>query len=236
MSKGVLYLIPTSIAEGVNNVIPEQVRSVIKALDYFLVENLRTARRYLSGLKLGLSIEELDFRELNKNTSDSEVFLLMEPALSGKNIGILSESGCPGVADPGARAVSFAHSNGIKVTPLVGPSSIVLALMGSGLNGQKFAFHGYLPIKPSELKIVIGDLERSSFKEGFAHIFIEAPYRNQQLLDNLIKMARDETLLCVARDLTGTAEYVNTMSVKEWKNKRPNLHKTPTIFILQVPS
>ncbi|MEM7107960.1 MAG: SAM-dependent methyltransferase [Bacteroidota bacterium] len=235
MNKGTLYLIPTLIAEGTSKVINEQVRSTLKLLDYFLVENVRTARRYISALNLGLTIEELEFKELNKNTAHSEITELMRPALSGQSIGILSESGCPGVADPGAQAVSFAHRNGIKVMPLVGPSSILLALMGSGLNGQKFTFQGYLPIKSSDLRITIGNLERSSTQEGFAHIFIEAPYRNQQLFSSLINMAKEDTLLCVARDLTGSAEYVKTMTIKEWKNEKLNLRKTPTIFILQGP-
>ncbi len=236
MDKGVLYLIPVVIADEANSTIPEQVRSTIKKLDSFLVENLRTARRYISSLKLDITIEELEFRELNKNTSDTEVYQLMQPLLQGKCIGVLSESGCPGVADPGAKAVSFAHKHKVQVVPLVGPSSILLALMASGLNGQKFSFHGYLPIKTTELRPVIQDLELSSSHKGFAHIFIEAPYRNQQLFKNLLQIAHGETLLCVARDLTGREEFVRTMPIRKWKEENIKLHKIPTIFILQTPA
>ncbi|MEM9299842.1 MAG: SAM-dependent methyltransferase [Bacteroidota bacterium] len=234
MSFGTLYLIPTSISEGEVAGIPEQVRTQLKRLDYFLVENVRTARRYISSLKLGLIIEELDFQELSKKTSGPQVEHLMMPVMEGKSVGILSESGCPGVADPGARAVEFAHKHGIKVVPLVGPSSILLALMASGLNGQKFAFHGYLPIKVPELQQVIKSLERSSVKEGYAHIFIETPYRNNQLLENLSKIAHPETMLCVAKDLTGQAEFIRTLPLKMWKKEKVDLHKTPCIFILQA--
>lgn len=234
MKPGTLYLIPTSIAEGVTTCIPEQVRKQIKQLDYFLVENMRTARRYISSLKLGLIIEELDFMELDKKTSQSEVTALMQPVLAGKNAGVLSESGCPGIADPGARAVQFAHKYGIKVVPLVGPSSILLALMASGLNGQKFTFQGYLPIKTSELQKVVKDLEGSSAKEGYAHIFIETPYRNNQLLENLSKTGNPETMLCVAKDLTGPTEFVKTLPLKLWKKEKIDLHKVPCIFILQA--
>lgn len=234
MSKGKLYLIPTVISEKQTDVIPEQVRQVVKHTDYFLVENLRTARRFISSLKLGLNIEELHFELLDKNTPVIEVERLMKPVFEGRNIGVLSESGCPGIADPGSVAVKYAHAHDIKVVPLVGPSSIFLSLMASGFNGQNFTFHGYLPIDKKALESTIRQLENESRKNNQTQIFIEAPYRNNQLLENLIKTCHQETLLCVARDISGADEYIKTAKVKDWKSIQVELHKVPTVFLMYV--
>lgn len=232
MAKGNLYLIPNIIADQQTDVIPEQVRSVIKKTDYFLVENLRTARRYISSLKLGLTIEDLHFEVLDKKTPVMEVERLMKPVFEGRNVGIISESGCPGIADPGSAAVKYAHDHKIRVVPLVGPSSIFLALMASGFNGQSFAFHGYLPIDKKELEVILKQLEATSRKLNQTQVFIETPYRNNQLLQKLISTCQPDVRLCVARDITGQEEYIKSATVKEWKSVKVELHKVPTVFLL----
>ncbi|MBL6446269.1 SAM-dependent methyltransferase [Fulvivirga sp. 29W222] len=235
MSKGQLYLIPTVISEKQTEVIPEQVRQVIRQTDHFLVENLRTARRFIGSLKLGLTIEDLSFEVLDKNTSIMEVEKLMAVIFQGKNIGVLSESGCPGIADPGSAAVKYAHAHDIKVVPLVGPSSIFLSLMASGFNGQNFTFHGYLPIDKKMLESAIRNLENEAKRNNQTQIFIEAPYRNNQLLENLIKTCHPQTLLCVAKDISGKNEYIKTAKIKDWKSTQIDLHKVPTVFLIYVP-
>lgn len=232
MTKGKLYLIPTVISENQNEVIPEQVRGVIKGLDYFLVENLRTARRFISSLKLGLTIEDLKFEQLNKKTSTEKVEQLMQQILEGKNIGLMSESGCPGIADPGSLAVNYAHQIGAAVVPLVGPSSIFLTLMASGFNGQQFAFHGYLPIDKKHLDQKIKSLEEESRRKNQTQLFIETPYRNNQLLEQLKKQCYPQTHLCVARDVSGKDEFIKTASIKDWRQIKVELHKIPTVFAL----
>lgn len=234
MAKGNLYLIPSVISDQQTDVIPEQVRQVVQQTDYFLVENLRTARRFISSLKLGLTIEDLHFEVLDKNTPAIEVERLMKPVFEGKNIGVISESGCPGIADPGSAVVKYAHAHDIKVVPLVGPSSIFLSLMASGFNGQNFTFHGYLPIDKKALEASIKQLEGESRRNNQTQIFIEAPYRNNQLLENMVKTCHPETLLCVARDISGNDEYIKTAKIKEWKSIKVELHKVPTVFLLYV--
>jgi 16S rRNA (cytidine1402-2'-O)-methyltransferase len=187
MGKGKLYLIPTFIAEGTTPlVIPQQVILALKDIRFFLTENARTSRRYLSSLKLYDAIESLSFQTLDKETKEAELPTLMLPLLEGNNLGIISESGCPGVADPGSMAVRYAHQYNIAVIPLVGPSSILLALMASGLNGQSFAFHGYLPVDAKEAAKLIKDLESQSILRNQTQLFIETPYRNNQVLDHLL--------------------------------------------------
>lgn len=232
-NNGSLYLIPTPLSENAlsKSTVPE-LNQIIPMLDYFLVEDLRTARRFISSLKLGLTIEELNFKILNKKTPDAEIEKLLLPLKSGKSIGLMSEAGCPGIADPGARAVVKAHAWNCKVYPLVGPSSIFLALMASGLNGQQFTFHGYLPIKPAELSKKVKSIEEESARKNQTQIFIEAPYRNDKMLQQLIKNCRPETKICVARDLTGGDELIITKSINEWKNVKIELHKIPTIFLM----
>ncbi len=229
-----LYLIPTTLGEtSVEKVLPAEIMQVVRKLQYFVVENTRTARRHLKKMVPEIVIDDLDFKELNEHTEKKELELLLEPAFRGFDIGILSEAGCPGVADPGADLVGLAHTKGIKVVPLVGPSSILLSLMASGLNGQNFAFIGYIPVKPAERAAAIRDLERTSGRDKQTQIFIEAPYRNTKLLEDLLSVCNGHTKLCIAVDLTMDSEFVVTKTVAEWKKRIPELGKRPAIFLLQ---
>ncbi|MBW3467779.1 SAM-dependent methyltransferase [Arthrospiribacter ruber] len=232
MNKGKLYLIPNILAENTHAVISPQVKEVISKTRYFLVENIRTARRYISSLKLGLTIEDLHFEVLDKNTKGVELEKIMQPIFEGKDIGVISEAGCPGIADPGALAVTFAHQHDIQVVPLSGPSSMFLALMGSGFNGQSFAFHGYLPIQKKERIQAIKTLEAESLKNRTTQIFMETPFRNNHLLEDLLANLRPDTQLCIAKNLTGSDEMIKTKSVKDWKRVKIDLHKIPTVFVL----
>lgn len=229
---GKLFLIPTVIANGANSTIPESVCEAIKSTSLFLVENVRTARRYISSLKLGLVIENLEFEVLDKKTNEHQIALLMKRILEGENIGVLSESGCPGVADPGAKAVEWAQRKNVEVVPLVGPSSILLALMGSGFNGQKFCFHGYLPIDKKELEKELRRLELESRKLNQTQIFIETPYRNNQILKMLTQVNENNTKVCVAKNLTSSDQWIKTKTVQEWKKEDVDLHKIPTVFLM----
>jgi 16S rRNA (cytidine1402-2'-O)-methyltransferase len=229
---GTVYLIPTVIAEGTEaSVITPQVKEILTHIDYFLVENIRTARRYLSALKIYSSIEPLHFEVLDKDTSWVQIADYFKSVIAGKNVGILSESGCPGVADPGSMAVAHAHKLGIRVVPLSGPSSLLLALMASGLNGQHFAFQGYLPIDTKEAAETIKRYERESKSKNQTQLFIETPYRNQSLFANLLKSLHDSTLLCVAVDLTGSKEFIQTKTVAHWKAKPIEMPKLPAVFL-----
>lgn len=231
-NKGNLFLIPGVISPGTQDwVVPPNVRTKLQDVRYFLAEDVRTARRYLGSLKVYGKIEALSFSVLNKDTKEAELGALFKPAFEGHHLGVLSESGCPGIADPGALAVKFAHSNGIKVVPLVGPSSIILGLMASGLNGQRFAFHGYLPIQRKEAAKAIRDLEKESKSKDQTQIFIETPYRNNQLLANLLQQLAAETRLCVALDVTGGDEFILTQSVKEWRAQSIELPRNPAVFL-----
>jgi 16S rRNA (cytidine1402-2'-O)-methyltransferase len=229
-TKGTLYLIPTAIAEGRTDVIPSYLKSLLPATHYFLVEDIRTARRYLSSLKIYPSVEALHFQVLNKDTTSQALSELMQPLHNGHNVGVMSESGCPGIADPGALAVKYAHDNGIKVVPLVGPSSIFLALMASGLNGQRFAFHGYLPIQGKEAAKAIKELEKESELKNQTQIFIETPYRNNQLINHFLSNLKGSTLLTIAIDITGENEWIATKTVSGWKKDKPVLGKLPSVF------
>lgn len=229
---GKLFLIPNVIAEGTHHeVIPASVKTSLAEIQHFLAEDIRTARRYLSALKVYPSIETLDFKVLNKETKENELKELCAPLWNGKNLGVLSESGCPGVADPGALAVKYAHQNGIQVTPLTGPSSILLSLMASGLNGQRFAFQGYLPIDGKEASNAIKEFEKESRTKNQTQIFIETPYRNNPLAANLLKTLHPETRLCIAVDVTGEQESIHTFTVREWKTKLKELPKLPAVFL-----
>ncbi|MBS1489477.1 MAG: SAM-dependent methyltransferase [Bacteroidetes bacterium] len=233
-NKGKLYLIPTVIAENAEATIPPSVLTALKTIDHFLAENIRTARRYLSSLQLYNSIEPLTILLLNKDTTNEELAFLLEPLDQGKNIGILSESGCPGIADPGAMAVKWAHENNMSVIPLVGPSSILLALMASGLNGQQFAFHGYLPIEAHKQAKKIKELEKESILKNQTQLFIETPYRNNQLMKNLVQNLQPKTRLCIAFNLTGQTEFIKTKCISAWKENTPVLGKEPAIFLFQA--
>lgn len=234
--RGTLFLVPTVIAADTSReVIPAQVIESLKTIQYFLAEDVRTARRYLSSLKIYDSIEALSFSVLNKDTKENELEAMLIPLTAGHNMGILSESGCPGIADPGAMAVNLAHQKNITVKPLVGPSSILLALMGSGLNGQQFAFHGYLPIDAKECAQKIKSLEKESAAKRQTQIFIETPFRNNQVLKNLVSSLSGNTLLCVAFNLTGKNEIIQTLTVTAWKRNTPNLDKEPAVFLFLAP-
>jgi len=230
----VLYLIPCPISENtIPKVIPPQVLQIIFSLRQFIVEDLRTARRFLSKVGHPVSIENLQFRELNEHTAEIEIATLL-PYLQSADTGLMSEAGVACVADPGSFIVRLAHENGIKVVPLVGPSSILMALMGSGLNGQSFAFVGYLPVKRNERKERLRTLELRSSSERQTQIFMETPYRNMQLLEDILLTCRQDTMLTIAADITGSNELIKTQSIKDWRKNMPELDKIPTIFLLQA--
>jgi 16S rRNA (cytidine1402-2'-O)-methyltransferase len=226
-----LYLIPTILAEETqHNVLSPQIKEVVGELNVFFVENVRTARRFISSLKLGKVIDDLTFIELHKDTPESVT--AQELKKLTQNAGVISEAGSPGVADPGAVAVHLAHQMGIRVVPLVGPSSILLALMSSGMSGQSFAFHGYLPIDRALRKKEIQNLEREARQRQQTQIFMETPFRNNQLMEAVLEACEPDTLLCIACNVTAPDEFIKTMSVKNWKSNLPDLHKKPTIFII----
>lgn len=236
MNYGTLYLIPCPISDETTpwEVLPASNRALIEGLDYFIVENTRTARRFLSKAGLSGRIEGLEFRELNEHTTAGvAIEELVQPLLEGRSAGVISEAGVPGVADPGALVVEAAHRKGIRVVPLVGPSSIILAMMASGLNGQSFAFNGYLPVKPPERQRAIRRFEHRAHEEGQSQLFIEAPYRNRKLLDELLQTLQPATRLTVAMDLTAPGEWIRTCRVSEWRKMTlPDLQRRPAIFII----
>jgi len=238
MKSGILYLIPNTLGETPpQSVVPEYYKTLLSGIFHFLAEDVRTARRYLSRWDLPHPMEALHFYPLNEHTAPEDLPSLMDPLLRGEDMGILSEAGVPGVADPGAEAVALAHRMGIRVVPWVGPSSILLSLMASGLNGQQFAFAGYLPVKPEERAERIRFLEKRSSKECQTQIFIETPYRNKALFADLLKTCRPFSRLCVAVDLTLPSESVYTCTVSEWQLRPvPDLHKRPAIFLLLADS
>jgi len=228
-------MIPTVLAENTAHwVISPQVQEVISHTKIFLVENPRSARRYISSLKLGINIEELHMEVLDKDTPPEQVSRLMMPLLNGADIGVISEAGCPGIADPGAVAVAYAHQKDIQVVPISGPSSMFLALMGSGFSGQSFAFHGYLPIDKKERAASLKKLEQESVREKRAQLFMETPFRNNQLLADALASLSPQTKLCIAKNLTAADELIQTKTIADWKNHPLDLHKVPTVFILQA--
>ena len=227
---------PISEATPVWDVLPEANRAIIDSLDYFIVENTRSARRFLSKAGVKCKIEELEFVELNEHTSDArEVERMLKPVLEGRSAGVISEAGVPGVADPGAAIAALAHRNGVRVVPLVGPSSILMSVMASGLNGQSFAFVGYLPIKDPERQRRLKELERRVVEEQQSQLFIEAPYRNVKLFETLVKSLSPRLKLTVATDITAPDEYIRTMTIEAWRKAGvPPFEKRPTIFILGI--
>ncbi len=235
MKKGKLYLIPTPIAEDISAIecMPAANIQIVNELEYFVVENLRTARRFISSLKLSKVIDELTFVELNEHTAAIDVEAMIAPLLRGESCGVMSEAGVPGVADPGAEIVAIAHKHNIDVIPLVGPSSILLSLMASGMNGQSFCFHGYLPIKQNEKVTKIKELERFAREKNQTQIFIEAPYRADKLYNDLVKTLSGATRLCVASNITAANQFIKTKTVSQWKSgAEPNIKKVPTIFLI----
>ena len=230
---GKLYLIPTTL--GGNEpleVLPLSVRQVIEKTTYFIVENEKSARRFIKKITPRKSQPSLHIYKLDKFTTEIETEHYLDAYIRGENVGLLSEAGVPAVADPGAIIVKMAHQKNIRVVPLVGPSSIIMALMSSGMNGQNFAFNGYLPIEKTERKKKIKQLEKLSFENNQSQLFIETPYRNEKMLADLLQALGDDTDLCIAADITLSTEYIKTLSVKDWKNTKPDLHKKPAIFII----
>lgn len=231
---GKLYLLPTTLGDNEPlEVLPATVQHQVERLDIFIAENEKTARRAIKKLVPKKSQPSLQFFILNKHTDPAEVSVFLEACKTGKDVGLLSEAGCPGVADPGAEVVKIAHSEGIQVVPMVGPSSILLAMMASGMNGQNFAFNGYLPIDKAARKGEIKNLEKISHEKNQAQSFIETPYRNNKMLDDLIQVLHPGTRICIACDLTLPTEYVVTKTAADWRITKVDLHKRPTIFILQ---
>ena len=234
MSKGKLYLIPAPLGENAVETIPAYVIDILHRLDYFIAERAKTARHFIKSTNPVKPFDELSFFELNKYTLPEELNTFLNPALEGHDIGLLSEAGCPGVADPGAVIVKMAHQRNIEVVPLVGPSSILLALMGAGMNGQSFVFQGYLSPNPNELAKDLKRLEQQSIRYKQAQIFIETPYRNNKLIEQALQTLSSNTQFCIAADLTSKQQFIKTNSISGWKSiKIPDLHKIPAIFLIQ---
>ncbi len=231
---GTLYLIPVPLYPGALQTLSSQVIQIIHATNYFIVEDARTARRFIKSTNPPSSIESLHIVELNKHAEDDPMILL-SPLLEGNDVGLMSESGCPGIADPGSNLVLRAHERGIHVVPLTGPSSILLTLMASGMNGQHFQFHGYLSPKKDQIASDIRRLEEISRKYKATQIFIETPYRNQQVIETAIRTLAPATLFCVGVDLTSASEMVRTLPISKWKEvSLPELHKRPSVFCLEA--
>ena len=232
MSKGTLYLIPTLLGHGTEAVIPQSSREVIHKLTEFIVEQEKSARHFLKAVAYPLSLDELILHPLNKHTLPEDIMSYLDSAASGGDVGLLSDAGAPAVADPGAEIVKLAHHKNIKVVPLAGPSSILLALMSSGFNGQNFSFIGYLPIQQEERIKAIKQIEQNAYRSHTTQIFMETPFRNQNLLKDIVFNCKSDTSLCIACDLTLPSEFVQTKTVSEWKGKLPDLHKRPAIFLI----
>lgn len=231
---GKLYLIPTTLGDTEPlEVIPISVKKVVEQIDHFIVENEKSARRFIKSITPTKSQPSLKIMLLDKYSNDLETQNYLDVCKEGISVGLLSEAGVPAVADPGASIVKLAHEKNIQVIPLVGPSSILMAIIASGMNGQNFAFNGYLPIDKASRKKAIKELERLSLEKNQSQLFIETPYRNDKMLDDLIITLHQNTRLCVACDITLPTEYIKTLTVKEWKLVKPNLHKRPAIFIIQ---
>lgn len=230
---GKLYLIPTTLGESnPMDVLPHTVKRAIEFIDCYIVENEKTARKFIKSILPEKVQSSLMLSSLNKHTDKNEINEMIKPLLQGVNVGLMSEAGCPGVADPGAVIVKLAHENGIQVIPLVGPSSILLAMMGSGMNGQSFAFNGYLPIDKADKKAAIKSFEKLSFDKNQSQIFIETPYRNNKFLEDLLQTLQPNTHLCIAADITLPDEFIKTLTVANWKKTTVDLHNRPTIYII----
>ena len=230
---GKLYLIPVTLGEGNPfNVLPETVKRTIEFIDDYIVENEKTARKFIKSIHPEKVQATLRLSTLNKHTEVSEHNKMIQPCLEGKNLGLMSEAGCPGVADPGAVIVKLAHEKGIQVIPLVGPSSILLAMMASGMNGQSFTFNGYLPIDKGEKKSALKNLEKISQDKNQSQLFIETPYRNNKLLEDILQTLQPSTHLCIAADITLPTEYIKTLRIQDWKKVKTDLHNRSTIFII----
>ena len=228
-----LYLLPVTLGDTpVDQVLPAYNREVILQIRYFIVEDVRSARRFLKKVDREIDIDSLTFYPLNKHTSPGDISSYLIPLQEGNPMGVISEAGCPAVADPGADVVAIAQRKGLKVVPLVGPSSIILSVMASGFNGQSFAFHGYLPIEPGERAHRLKQLEQRAYAEDQTQLFIETPYRNNKMAEQILSVCRPQTKLCIAANITCEGEYIRTRSVKEWKRHLPDLSKIPCIFLI----
>lgn len=228
-----LYLIPTSLGDcSFEQIFPVYNTEAVTKLRYFIVEDLRSARRFLKKLNPSIVIDDLTFYELNKHTRPEDMTGFLQPMAEGHDMGVLSEAGCPAVADPGADVVAIAQRKNYRVVPLVGPSSILMSLMGSGFNGQSFAFVGYLPVQPADRLKALKKLESRVYSESQTQIFIETPYRNMKMMEDILNVCQPNTLLCVAADITLETEFIKTKSVKEWRKQLPDLNKRPCIFLI----
>ncbi len=234
MKFGTLYLIPVTLGDdNISKVLPADVLSLTQQLDTFVVESEKSARHFLSTIKTIKPVRELTLNLLNEHTEDKDVAGLLTPLLAGKDVGLMSDAGCPGIADPGAKLVELAHQKGVRVVPFVGPSSIVLSLMASGLNGQQFAFLGYLPIDKALRNQKLKEIEKRSLSHKETQLFIETPYRNQHMLEAILAVCQPNTRLCVACDISLSTEMIITKTIASWKkNPLPELHKRPTVFLL----
>lgn len=233
-SQGNLYLIPCTLGEtSPLEVLPFLVKKAVEEIDIYIVENEKNARRFIKNIVPKKSQSSLNINLINKYTDETEIPNMLKPCFDGQDIGVISDAGCPGIADPGAAIVEQAHLQGIKVVPLVGPSSILMAMMASGFNGQNFAFNGYLPIDKRERRKEIKQLERLSEEQNQSQLFIETPYRNNQLLESVLSTLQSQTKLCVACDITLPSEYIKTFTAEEWRNKKVDLNKRPAMFIIQ---
>lgn len=229
---GILYLIPVTLGgSDYQQVIPEKVINLTRSLRHFIVEDLRSARRYLRLIDRVFPIDESVFFELNEHTRDSEINAILDPVIKGSDIGLMSEAGLPGIADPGSRLIENAHRKNIRVVPLSGPSSIIMALISSGMNGQSFAFHGYLPVKPEERINKLREIEKNS-QRGETQIFMETPYRNQKMIESILSVCHPYTKLCIAADITLPAEFIKIKKVSDWKKNIPVLNDRLVIFLI----
>ena len=232
MKTGILYLVPSLLSDENPEVIPEQTRQIVNSLEHFLVENEKTARHFLKSIRYPRPISEAKMMVLDEHTSPADLSNLLKPLLQGFDAGIISEAGCPAVADPGSGLIHLAHSKNIQVVPLTGPSSILLALMASGMNGQNFSFAGYLPKEKNARIKTIRDLEKNALQKNQTQIFIETPYRNQHLLGDILQTCSPSTLLCLAIDLTSSGQSVKTKTIGEWKKSIPDIQNKPVVFLL----
>jgi 16S rRNA (cytidine1402-2'-O)-methyltransferase len=230
---GKLFLIPTTLGESNPlDVLPISVKNAVENLEYYIVENDKTARKFIKNIFADKVQSDLKLSTLNKRTEVTKLAAMLEPLSRGFSVGLMSEAGCPGVADPGAAIVKIAHEKGYQVVPMVGPSSILLAMMASGMNGQSFAFNGYLPIEKGEKKAAIKAFEKLSFDKDQSQLFIETPYRNNKFIEDLLQTLQPNTLLCIAADITLETEYIKTFRVAEWKKLKVDLHNRPAIYII----
>ncbi|WP_020168433.1 MULTISPECIES: SAM-dependent methyltransferase [Methylotenera] len=231
---GTLYLVPVTLGDdNIASVLPPDVVVFVQKLDVFIVESEKSARHFLSTIKTLKPVRELSLNLLNEHTDDKEVSALLKPLLAGQDVGLMSDAGCPGIADPGAKLVALAHQKNIKVIPFVGPSSILLSLMASGLNGQQFAFLGYLPVDKQARNLKLKEIEKRSLTHKETQIFIETPYRNQHMLEAILSTCHPNTKLCIACDISLSTEMIATKTIASWKQSpMPDLHKRPTVFLL----